>query len=134
MNIISLSLNTCHPNILSLRGFKLATVKVSLHCFRNLGEHAVHIHHERNGNVPKVDEAWREPLPLDLRGGWKSCVACCVVHSSLHPSSHVLCIRPFSFSVQSCTMYIYLFTKVYSELPRSRDDACLGGGYFYQVL
>ena len=36
-------------------------------------------------------------------------VACCVVLSSLHTSSHVLCIRPFSFSVQSCTMYIYIY-------------------------
>ena len=37
----------------------------------------------------------------------------------------------FLYSLARC---IYLFTKVYSELPRSRDDACLGGGYFYQVL
>ena len=73
-------------------------------------------------------------IALGVARWLENCVACCVVLSSLHTSSHVLCIRPFSFSVQSCTMYIYLFTKVYSELPRSRDDACLGGGYFYQVL
>ena len=51
------------------------------------------------------------------------------------------CIRPHTFYASdrfhflySLARCIYLFTKVYSELPRSRDDACLGGGYFIQVL
>ena len=75
----------------------------------------------------KLDNAWREPLPLDLRGDWKSCVACSVVHSSLHSSSHVRCIRPFSFSVQSCTMYILRSTRSFPGLAMTLAWA---GGIF----
>ena len=50
-----------------------------------------------------------------------------VVTRSMHPTVFIFCTVLHD-------VYIYLFTKVYSELPRSRDDACLGGGYFYQVL
>ena len=62
-------------------------------------------HRERNGNVPKVDEAWREPLPLDLRGGWKSCVLRCafivayVVTRSMHPTVFILCTVLFLHDV-----------------------------------
>ena len=48
-------------------------------------------------------------IALGVARWLENCVACCVVLSSLHTSSHVLCIRPFSFSVQSCTMYIYIY-------------------------
>ena len=48
-----------------------------------------------------------------------------VVTRSMHPTVFIFCIVLHD---------VYIFTKVYSELPRSRDDACLGGGYFSQVL
>ena len=61
-------------------------------------------------NVSQVDYAWREPLPLDLRGAVK--FACCVLE--LH-----WCIRN---------------TEAYFGASlAARGTAYQGGGYFCQV-